>query len=357
MRLIDEPEIASYREALTAWYRRTRRPLPWRESADPYHVWVSEVMLQQTQVATVLPYYARFLSQFPTLEALAAAPQQAVLKCWEGLGYYARARNFHKAAQIVVTRFKGKIPADYAEFRNLPGVGEYIAAAVQSIAFGRPFAVVDGNVKRVLARLLELETPANDAAALKHYQQIAGRLLDPGSPGDYNQAIMELGALVCRPQQPLCAECPVRQHCGAFASGRQQELPRRVPRKEIPRHHLAVGVVRREGRILITRRPENGLLGGLWEFPGGLIQPGETPADACRRNIRETVELQVEVGRLITRVRHAFTHFKITVEVFQCDYHSGELALSGPAEARWVAREALESYPFPKVNHKIFPLI
>lgn len=357
MRLIDEPEIAAFRAALIKWYRRTRRPLPWRDGVDPYHIWVSEVMLQQTQVTTVLPYYQRFLEHFPTLEALAAAPQQVVLKCWEGLGYYARARNFHKAAQIVVEQLKGRIPDQYADFRKLPGVGDYIAAAVQSIAFDRPCAVVDGNVKRVLARLLELEAPVNDAAALKIYQQTAGRLLDAGLPGDYNQAIMELGALVCRPQQPQCKACPVRHHCGAFSSGRQQELPRRTPRKEIPRHHLAVGVVRREERILITRRPENGLLGGLWEFPGGKIHPGESPADACRRNIQETVKLQVEVGRLITRVRHAFTHFKITVEVFQCDYRSGELALTGPAEARWVTREALESYPFPKVNHKIFPLI
>ena len=357
MGLIDQPDIAAFRAALIAWYRRTARPLPWRESADPYHIWVSEVMLQQTQVTTVLPYYARFLAQFPTLEALAAAPQQKVLKCWEGLGYYARARNFHKAAQMVVARLEGKIPDNYTEFRELPGVGDYIAAAVQSIAFGRPCAVVDGNVKRVLGRLLELEAPANAAAALKIYQQAAGRLLDPRSPGDYNQAIMELGALACRPLQPQCGECPVQHHCGAFAAGRQQELPRRMPRKALPRHHLAVGVIRREGRILITRRPENGLLGGLWEFPGGLIQPGEAPADACRRNILETVNLQVDVGRLITRVDHAFTHFKIAVEVFQCDYRSGDLALSGPVKAHWVAREALESYPFPKVNHKIFPLI
>lgn len=357
MGLIDEPDIAAFRAALTGWYRRTRRPLPWRESADPYHIWVSEVMLQQTQVATVLPYYERFLEHFPTLKALAEAPQQAVLKCWEGLGYYARARNFHKAAQMVAERHQGSIPADYAAFRELPGVGDYIAAAVQSIAFGRPCAVVDGNVKRVLARLLELEAPANDPASLKIYQQAAARLLDPAAPGDYNQAIMELGALVCRPQQPQCGECPVRSHCRAFAAGRQQELPRRTPRKETPRHHLAVGVVRREGRILITRRPENGLLGGLWEFPGGRVHPAETPAAACRRNILETVNLQVEVGELITRVHHAFTHFKIDVAVFQCDYRSGDLALCGPAEARWVAREALERYPFPKVNHKIFPLI
>jgi len=254
-------EFQVFRKKLINWYRRNHRKLPWREADDPYRIWVSEVMLQQTQVGTVIPYYRRFLEQFSTVQALAEVDLQTVLKAWEGLGYYARARNLHKASQVVLNHHAGKIPHDYSDFRKLPGVGEYIAAAVQSIAFGQAYPVVDGNVKRVLARLFQIEAPVNDSASTKIFQEIAATALDRQHPGEHNQAMMELGAVICRPQNPYCNQCPVSEFCRAFETGRQDEFPRRKEREKTPQYHIAVGVVRKGKRLLITRRAENGLLG------------------------------------------------------------------------------------------------
>lgn len=343
---------------MTNWYRQHHRKLPWRETDDPYHIWVSEVMLQQTQVATVIPYFEKFIKTFRTVSDLATADLQAVLKAWEGLGYYARARNLHKAAQVVSNYHDGEIPRNYSDFRKLPGVGEYVAAAVQSIAFGQPYPVVDGNVKRVLARLFQIEAPVNDSASMKIFQEIAAAVLDRQHPGEYNQAMMELGAMICRPPNPLCGQCPVSAFCRAFETGRQDEFPRRKEREKTPLYHIAVGVVRKGRRLLITRRAENGLLGGLWEFPGGKVREGEeTAAEACVREIKEEVNLEIKIIAYLTTVRHAYTHFKIVMDVFLCDYLSGEVALKGPVDFKWITVEEIKRYPFPKANHKFIPQI
>ncbi len=349
--------INRIREPLIQWYRMHHRRLPWRETADPYAIWVSEVMLQQTQVNTVLPYYADFMARFPDIESLAEADPQEVLKVWEGLGYYARARNLHKAARVVVTEYRGKIPDDWDTFKSLPGVGEYIASAVQSIAFEGRHAVVDGNVKRVLARLLTLDAPANAAPSYTVFKGLATRLLDPSSPGIFNQAMMELGALICRPVNPGCVGCPLRWECRAFQAGSVAEYPRRIKKKPTPTRKLVAGVICRNGELLITRRPTEGLLGGLWEFPGGEILPGEEPSEALIRRIRETTGLAVAVDAYLTRVRHAYTHFKVDLEVFYCRYRSGEIELAGPQDHRWILMNEIEEYPFPKVNRKFIPLI
>lgn len=353
---LSSENFRQFRASLLRWYRRNRRNLPWRETRDPYRTWISEVMLQQTQVSTVIPYFHNFLEKFPTVEALARADLQAVLKSWEGLGYYARARNLHRAAQALANGQRGEIPGAYADFRKLPGVGDYIAAAVLSIAFGEPRAAVDGNVKRVLARLFLIASPVNDPASGKIYRDAGEALLDRDHPGDFNQAMMELGALICRPQNPLCRQCPVRKFCGAFAQNRREEFPRRLPKKAAPEYHIAAGVVRRDGRVLITRRAEKGLLGGLWEFPGGKVREGrETAEQACLREIKEEVNLEVKVGAHLARVKHAYTHFKIVMEVFLCDYLSGEVVLNGPLDFRWITVEEIGKYPFPGANHKFMP--
>jgi A/G-specific adenine glycosylase len=351
-------EFQLFRKKMIDWYRSHHRKLPWRESRNPYHIWVSEAMLQQTRVGTAVPYYRRFLGQFPTLRALAEADLQTVLKAWEGLGYYARARNLHKAAQVVSNHHAGKIPQDYANFRKLPGVGEYIAAAVQSIAFDQPRAVVDGNVKRVLARLFLMEAPVNDGTAGKIFRENADKLLDHRHPGDFNQAMMELGAVICRPQNPLCAACPVSEFCRAFEMNKQDEFPRRKTREKTPEYRIAVGVVRRGEQILITRRAENGLLGGLWEFPGGKVHRGEeTAAEACVREIKEEVNLEIKIDSHLTMIRHAYTHFKIVMDVFLCDYLSGEVVLKAPVDFKWITVEEIRQYPFPKANHKFISLL
>lgn len=342
-----------FRNALLDWFKDYQRDMPWRNTDTPYHIWVSEVMLQQTQVVKVVDYYERFIAQFPDVQYLAAAPLQDVLKVWEGLGYYARARNLHKAAQVIVSELDGEVPRDYATFRKLPGVGDYSAAAVQSIAFNEPYAAVDGNIKRVVARLFLIDAPINDAKSVKTFQQEADELLDTTAPGLFNQAMMELGATVCRPQSPICLVCPVNAFCGAFQTARQDEFPKRRETRPVPEHHIAVGVIYRGEEVLITQRQFEGLLGGLWEFPSGRFAEGETAEESCVRNIAEVVNLSVSDVQPLTRVRHAFTHFKIVMDVFTCNYKSGEVILNGPRDAKWIEVGALRDYPLPRATHKI----
>ena len=344
--------IQHFRDSLLNWFRDFQRDMPWRNTDNPYYIWVSEVMLQQTQVKKVVDYYERFIAKFPDVQHLSAAPLQDVLKVWEGLGYYARARNLHKAAQVIVNELDGEIPQDYATFRKLPGVGDYSAAAVQSIAFNAPYAAVDGNIKRVVARLFLMDAPINDAKSAKLFQGRADNLLDSSDPGRFNQAMMELGATICRPQSPTCLVCPVNAFCEAFQTARQNEFPKRRESKPVPEHHLAVGVIYKGDEVLITQRQFDGLLGGLWEFPGGQVAEGETAEDACVRNIAEIINVSVSNTKYLTRVRHAFTHFKIVVDVFTCDYQSGEVVLNGPRDAKWIEVGALGDYPLPRATHK-----
>ena len=342
-----------FRNALLTWFKKSQRKMPWRGIHDPYLIWVSEVMLQQTQVKKVVDYYERFIKRFPNVQQLAASPLQDVLKAWEGLGYYARARNLHKAAQCVVEEFDGEVPRDYATFKKLPGVGDYSAAAVQSIAFNTPYAAVDGNIKRVLARLFLIDAPINEASSAKIFQQKADGLLDQEEPGLFNQAMMELGATVCRPQSPTCLVCPVNQFCEAFHAARQDEFPHRRKTAAVPEHRIAAGVIHKGAEVLIVQRPLDGLLGGLWEFPNGQIIEDETAEEACIRYIADIVNLSVTNLKSLTRVRHAFTHFKIVVDVFECKYQSGEVVLNGPIDANWVEVAALQDYPLPRATHKI----
>ena len=351
------PETAVLRNQLIKWYSKNHRDLPWRRSNNPFHIWVSEVMLQQTQVNTVLSYYRHFIKTFPTIKKLAQAELQDVLKVWEGLGYYARARNLHRAAKEVAKNFNGNVPNTWEAFHSLPGVGDYIAAAVLSIAFDQPYPVVDGNVKRVLARLYKIGAPVNHSSSYSVFKDAAGQLLDSKQPGTFNQAMMELGALICKPQNPLCDACPLDHLCLAFKTRRVAEFPKRQKSKATPQYHIAVGVVFKGDRVLITRRKAEGLLGGLWEFPGGKIKKGETAEAACIREIREEVNLKVRIDSHLTRVKHAYTHFRIMMEVFCCRYVSGRVKLKGPTAHRWIRIEEYKTYPFPKANHKFIPLL
>jgi A/G-specific adenine glycosylase len=349
--------LETIREQLRRWYAASKRRLPWRETDDPYQIWVSEVMLQQTQVKTVIPFFTSFLDRFPRVESLANADLEQVLKAWEGLGYYGRARNLHRAARLVLESHNGSVPRDPAEFRNLPGVGDYICAAVQSVAFGNPMAVVDGNVNRVLSRLFDIEAPVNKSSEFAKFQKFADRLLDHDDPGEFNQAVMELGALICRPATPRCSECPVKKQCRARRSSRQNELPVRLSRKPIPTHRVAVGVIEKDDRVLITRRRPEGLLGGLWEFPGGKIEGDEPAEAACSREIREETGLSVDVEKQIASVKHAYTHFKVIIDVFQCRYRGGDVVLDGPIDYRWSRVADIHDYPIPTASHKILRLL
>jgi A/G-specific adenine glycosylase len=305
----------------------------------------------------VLPYYRNFLKRFPNIARLAAADLQEVLKAWEGMGYYARARNLHKAAGVVLARHKGRLPQHWDDFRDLPGVGDYIAAAVLSIAFDQPYAVVDGNVKRVLSRLFVIDAPVNRPKSKSIYQQTASELLNTRQPGNFNQAVMELGAMICKPRRPLCPACPLQADCTAYQTDRVAQFPRSIKRQPTPEYRIAVGVIFKKDRVLITRRKPEGLLGGLWEFPGGKIRPRESAEAACLREIKEEVNLAVGIDTHLTRVRHAYTHFRIRMEVFCCGYLSGRVRLNGPVDHRWIKLGQLQNFPFPKANHKFLAIL
>ncbi len=347
-------KLAVFQKQLLSWYDEEKRPLPWRTTNSPYKIWVSEVMLQQTQVKKVLEYYERFLRLFPDIPTLAGADLDGVLKAWEGLGYYARARNLHKAAREIAEKYDGVIPETYDALTQIKGIGPYTAAAVSSIAFGEEKAVVDGNVIRVLARLFQIEDYPKQTEILRQIQEAAQALLEPSRAGDHNQAVMELGATVCSPRKPKCLLCPVSNFCRAYGNMPDpSSLPVKAVRKKTPHYDIAVGVIWDEGYVFIDKRLEEGLLGGLWEFPGGKIEAGETAQQAVKREIKEEFSLDVEVGDFLMEVKHAYTHFRITLHVYHCLYRGGEPMLNAATDWQWVKPEELSFYAFPAANKKV----
>lgn len=354
--LLSAEAQTALQKALLDWYRQNRRHLPWRNTRDPYRIWASEIMLQQTRVSTVIAYYNRFIERFPDISALAAADLETVLKVWEGLGYYSRARNFHAAARQVAAD-GGAVPEDWTRFRSLPGVGDYIAAAVLSIAFEKPRPVVDGNVKRALSRLFEIPLPVNRPAAYNTFKAACSHIFDKEHPRQFNQALMELGALVCKPKNPDCGKCPIADWCSARLQATVADYPVRTRRKPVPRYRMAIGVVVKGARLLIVKRPLDRMLGGLWEFPGGVIGSNEAADAACARCVRESAGLSVTVDSRLTSVRHAYTHFKIVADVFICRYAGGRVRRNEATAHRWVNIEALSKYPFAGAQHKFFPAL
>ncbi len=351
--IVDSGTKKRIRTALLRWYLQAHRDLPWRRTADPYAILASELMLQQTQVGTVIPYYERFLKLFPTPADLARASMDRVLKAWEGLGYYARARNFKRLAEVVVERHGGAIPSAVEELMALPGVGRSTAGAVASLAFGNREAILDGNAKRVLARLFAVRGDPYAPDIQRTLWQLSADCLSPSRPADFNQAIMELGATVCLSRQPACPACPLRGVCLAFAEGLQDVLPEKRARKAVPHHDIAVGILVRYDKIYIQRRPDDGLLGGLWELPGGKRERGETLEACVRREVLEETGLTAEVYGRLALVRHAYSHFKVTLHPFLC--RSSGAARTPPAlPHRWVSVRSLHRYAFPTANKKIF---
>lgn len=343
---------------LLDWFRREARDMPWRRTGDPYRIWISEVMLQQTRVDQAWGYYERFVKAFPSVEALATAPLDDLLRLWEGLGYYARARNLHRAAQEVVDRFGGSIPDEYNAFRSLPGVGPYTAAAVLSIAYGRSYAVLDGNVARVLARVFRIDEDVKNTRTRRLLQALADDLLVPSDPGAFNQALMEVGATVCTPRAPVCPKCPLHSVCRARQDGVQEKYPVTRPKPPIPHYDIAVGVVFNDANeVLIQRRPESAMLGGLWEFPGGKREPGEALEETCLRELREELNVEVSVERPICRISHAYTHFKITLYAYRCRLVSGTPAGPEGTPLRWVCLADLSEYAFPRANRRLIDIL
>lgn len=348
-----DSKASNIRTRLLSWYDHNRRNLPWRGESDPYRIWISEVMLQQTQVVTVTPYYHNFLARFPDVAALAAAPLEEVLKTWQGLGYYARARNLHRAAREIVEQYGGQFPTTYAKLRQLPGFGDYTAGAVAAIAFGEAVPAVDGNVKRVLARLLAIEADITRGPGARQVRARAASLVDLARPGDWAQALMELGALVCLPKLPKCLLCPLNELCQGRLQGIEQRLPVKPAKKELPHYNVAAAVIRHNGQILIAQRPLESMLGGLWEFPGGKQEPDETLVECLKREIKEELGMEIEVSRPVTVIKHGYTHFKITLHAFECRWVRGQPRSLGVADWRWVTLKEVDAFPFPRTDLKI----
>ncbi len=350
---LEEKFKSQFSGLLLTWYGEQKRDLPWRRTTDPYKIWVSEVMLQQTQVKTVLPYYDRFIERFPTVEALANSDLEAVLKVWEGLGYYARARNLHRAAETIVREYDKQMPSDYESLIGISGIGPYSAAAVASIAFNRNYAVVDGNVTRVICRIFGISEPAAENQVKIKIKNTAAALLMPGRASEFNQAMMELGALICLPKSPSCGLCPVSSLCQAQSLPRPDLLPTRTPAKKVPHYDIAVGIVWQGDRVLIDKRPTNGLLGGLWEFPGGKKEADETLEECVKRELREELGVEVRIQAPFMTVRHAYTHFKITLHAFECRLLRGKPRPKTATAARWVQLQEMQQLPFPRANKRI----
>ena len=339
------------RRALTGWYDRRRRNLPWRDTRDPYAIWISEIMLQQTRVETVVPYFRRFLARFPNAETLARAPLGLVLKVCENLGYYTRIRNLHKAAGEIVERFGGRIPNDMEEIIRLPGIGRYTAGAILSIAFGRDVPAIDGNVRRVISRLFAIEESVADTATRKRIEELVGTLVPKRDPGRFNQALMELGAVCCTPKTPDCPACPLQADCQALVQDLTHRLPVRGKKKRIPHREVVAAVIRDgNGRLLIVQRPARGLLGSLWKFPGGILNPEEPPEEGLARIARNELGIEIGVGSPLAAVKHAYTHFRITLTAFSCTLWEG---IPTGSPWRWAETGELEELPFSKADRMI----
>jgi A/G-specific adenine glycosylase len=360
-------------DKLLKWYKQNKRRLPWRvPGLSPYAVWVSEIMLQQTRVETVIPYYEKWMRTFPTVQALAQAPEQAVLNAWEGLGYYSRARNFHKAAKRVVGEYGGQLPRDLGELRKLPGIGRYTAGALASIIFGMDEPALDGNLKRVYARLFDVSEPVDSPAGEKILWELAKENLPEGKAADFNQALMDLGSMICLPKNPRCLLCPVMVECKARQNGTQDVRPVKRPKKDVPQYvHAAAIIVRRIARerrsfgrqspkganpphakVLLAQRPSTGLLGGMWEFPNGRVDATRNPARELAKVVKSGYSLRVRVTHKVPLgiFHHAYTHFKVTVHAFMCEPSSEDFTAKNQ---KWVAVKDLNKYPMGKIDRQI----
>lgn len=354
--IIKNINIQQFREDLLNWFIAEQRSLPWRQDQDPYKVWVSEIMLQQTKVDTVIPYFNRFIEQFPSVEALSEAEEEKVLKAWEGLGYYSRARNLHSAVKEVKEKYGGVVPNTPEEISTLRGVGPYTAGAILSIAYGVPEPAVDGNVMRVLSRILSIWDDIAKQKSRKIFEEAVRTLISHDNPSYFNQALMELGALICTPTSPSCLLCPVRDHCQAFHEGTQTELPVKTKNKKQRSLNLAAVILTdKEGKILIHKRPSEGLLANLWEFPNiEIVQTIQSEKEQLKEQMLTLYGAKVEVGNLITRIEHVFSHLTWNINVY-----IGKLLELEEENDRLkrVNETQIEPYPFPVSHQKMLKFV
>ncbi len=338
---------------LLKWFEKNKRDLPWRKTRHPYAIWVSEIMLQQTQVTTVIPYYQKFLKSFPTLRHLAKSNLSKVLKVWEGLGYYSRARNLHRASQIVLNHFHGKIPDTLKDLLSLPGVGRSTAGAILSFAFHKEAPILDGNAKRVLSRVFAVPGSQGERKTEQLLWKISESLIPKGFSNPFNQALMDIGSMICTPKDPQCPKCPLKKHCHGYLSGKPERYPLRTIKKAIPHITALSAVIKKDGKVLLYQRPPKGFLGGLWEFPNWRNEGKQRSRLRLRlRNyIKKEMGMNVEVKEFIGVFQQTYSHFKLTLHVFYCQ------PLNGRGKGKWVPIRNLPLLPMSRIHRRIAELI
>tara|TARA_B000000475_G_scaffold200083_1_gene162662 strand:+ start:232 stop:1293 length:1062 start_codon:yes stop_codon:yes gene_type:complete len=346
----------NFSNKVISWYNNNKEDFPWRMTKDPYKIWVSEIMLQQTQVKTVIPYYEKWIKKFPTIVDVANAPDEILFKYWEGLGYYNRVNNFRIACNQIINDYNGKIPETKDELITLKGIGDYTSSAISSIAFNKVNYVIDGNVKRVMARVLRIKILSK--LSLKKINKFLTSNIDQSYPGSFNQALMDLGRDICKPKKPLCEICPISSFCMAYIKNQISKYPA-IQKKtnKFPHYTIGVGVIWNKNKILITKRKKNALLGGLWEFPGGKILKNESIENCVKREIYEELSINVDILKFITKVKHSYSHFRITLHAYHCIYKKGKIVCNASDDWKWITPNQFKKFAFPKANHHIFPHI
>lgn len=350
MSKLSEADIKFFQRKLLNWFQNNQRSLPWRDKYEPYQVWISEIMLQQTQVKTVLPYFECWMKELPTVQLVAGAEEDKILKLWEGLGYYSRARNIQKTAKQIIEKHNGEFPSDYEDILALPGVGQYTASAIPSIAFNQGLPVVDGNVIRVLSRLFFYTKNTRLSEAEKQMWEWAKEILPEGKARDFNQALMEFGALQCTPAVTDCTPCPLKARCQAYRKSMVDQLPDRGSKKKSKNIKVAIAVIKKDDKVFIQKRPTVGLMAGLWEFPGGKVEEGESALKALHREVKEEVGILIKNVRRVKKIKHAYTSFKVDLHCFEADFEEGKVQLKSASDGRWVKLSELKKYPFPAAN-------
>ena len=349
--MVSIPQKSKIQIKLLQWFKKNKRDLPWRRTRDPYAIWVSEIMLQQTQVATVIPYYENFLKSFPTPRHLAKANLSKVLKVWEGLGYYSRARNIHRASQIVLNQFHGKIPDTLNDLLNLPGIGRSTAGSILSIAFNKEAPILDGNVKRVLSRLFAVSGSPGEKKTEQLLWQLSESLIPKGHANSFNQGLMDLGAMLCTAKDPQCPRCPLKKYCDGYLSGELENYPPKAITKRIPHISAVSAVIKKDGKVLLRQRPPKGLLGGLWEFPNWGIEGKQRLRFSLRNFIQKDMGMNVKVKESIGTFRQTFSHFKLTLHVFNCE------VLGGNGKGKWSPVKSLPLLPMSRIHRRVAEMI
>ena len=342
------------KKSLLLWYEKSNYYMPWRETNDAYKIWISEIMLQQTQVQTVVKYYNKWLQAYPTIQSVSSANIDSLLKLWEGLGYYQRVHNIHEASKMIVKKHKGKVPDTYDKLIELKGIGDYTASAILSIAFNKQYPAIDGNLKRVISRFYALSNSTN---MLQTFKDKVLLFMKNKNSGDVNQALMDLGREICTSHLPKCSVCPVSSSCIAYSTNQINKFPEKTPSKQKPSFDVIIGMIYKKNKFLISKRNNKGLLAGLWELPGGKKRIKENNRDCLKREIKEELDIDINITKKIGEIKHQYSHFKINLIGYHCIYKAGKPKPITSNGLKWITKKNINSFAFPKSTIKLFNLI